>query len=149
MTTLEDVIGSNVMNSAVYKSRHEVVVAESKKLLNIDYNGPLSGVDKRKFKENFGVQLHVCVALWHLLKLHGTEPKMKCQHMLWTLMWLKDYSTEYSLCVKTKVSPKTLRKWTTTVIYEISALDSLLVSPNLLVIADLLFKWNYVLKLLT
>ena len=67
-------------------------------------------VGYRKFRSFFGTSPLVCAVTWDRLLLvrpNNSSP----QHLLWTLMLLKNYSTESINAALTGVSEKTFRQW--------------------------------------
>jgi hypothetical protein len=60
----------------------------------------------------FRVGKDVCEHIWnHLSRYSWKPPQTRPKHLLWTLMFLKLYSTELVLAVMARVSRKTFRKW--------------------------------------
>lgn len=58
---------------------------------------------RRFFLEFFGVNEAVCALVWHKLGINEESNEEDCKgcepcHLLWGLLWLKDYSTEAKLC---------------------------------------------------
>ena len=67
-------------------------------------------VGYRKFRSFFGTSPLVCAVTWDRLLLvrpNNSAP----QHLLWALMFLKNYSTGCVNAALTGVSEKTFRKW--------------------------------------
>lgn len=63
----------------------------------------------RRFKSFFGVSPEVCAKVWNLLVSDATsDPK----HLLWCLLFLKQYGTEHERRVILNADEKTVRKWT-------------------------------------
>lgn len=65
---------------------------------------------QRRFKDFFGISSTMCSILWDIVyyKLPaGCEQK----HFLWSLMFLKQYSTETVNSALARADPKTFRKW--------------------------------------
>jgi hypothetical protein len=67
----------------------------------------------RSFSANFGVVSTIAVYLWNeLVDLRYVGTGHTFVHLLWTLGFLKTYSTEEVLCCSTRsVSHNTHRKW--------------------------------------
>ena len=85
----------------------------------------------RHFKSLFGVHWMVCETLWNLLDDHGRyRETRKPEHLLWTLLFLKCYSSEQVHCTLVRTTAKTYRKWVWRVVEEISGLNTILVSGN-------------------
>jgi len=71
-------------------------------------NSSLTGL--RKFRSFYGISPEVFATLWKLIrnKPEGSEPK----HLLWCMLFLKNYNTEHVNTAITKVDEKTFRLWT-------------------------------------
>ena len=69
----------------------------------------------RTYVSFFGVCPEVTGVIWALIKSKLTK-KLKPKHLLWSLMFLKQYSNETVLCALANTTPKTLRKWVWTVL---------------------------------
>lgn len=79
-------------------------------------------VGLRRFKSFFGVSPNVCAVIWHLIKSDSSssnEPK----HLLWALLFLKQYGTEHERRTILKKDEKTIRKWTFLYIKLIGEMD--------------------------
>ena len=71
-----------------------------------------------------GVHPTVCTFVWGELKQSMlVEDTCKPKHLLWTLIFLKTYTSESSLAVAIGVDEKTLQKWIFIIIYTISDLE--------------------------
>lgn len=70
-------------------------------------NSQLTGL--RKFRSFYGIYPEVFSVLWKKIttKPVGSEPK----HLLWCMLFLKNYNTEHVNCAITKVDEKTFRLW--------------------------------------
>ena len=67
-------------------------------------------IDNRGFRALFGITPYICSMLWAKCigqLSNGAEPK----HLLWTLTFLKVYSTESVHCVLFGTTEKTFQKW--------------------------------------
>lgn len=64
-------------------------------------------VSKRIFKATIGVKPIILVYIWHKYSL---SRYMKCQHLLWALNFIREYSTIDNLCTRWNVSAKTFSK---------------------------------------
>lgn len=76
----------------------------------------------RRYKSFFGVTPTVCSICWEKLKPIlpvGAEPK----HLLWCLLFLKQYGSEHNRRTILKADEKTIRKWTWIFVDLISRLD--------------------------
>ena len=65
---------------------------------------------ERRFKALFGVSSEICAILWEELKV-ARLTNSKPVHLLWALLFLKNYATEDVNCEIASVDPKTFRKW--------------------------------------
>jgi hypothetical protein len=68
------------------------------------------GTGHRRYRAIFGTSPLVCSIVWAKI-LENVPVGGRPQHLLWSLMFLKTYSTEHVLRVTTKVDEKTQRKW--------------------------------------
>lgn len=64
----------------------------------------------RKFKSYFGTTPVVCVAAWDNFD-SARPPKSEQKHLLWALLYLKQYCTEHVNTNLVGVTEKTFRKW--------------------------------------
>lgn len=65
---------------------------------------------QRGFPALFGVMRAICAHLWNLLR--GKIPDhLNPTHLLWSLMFLKCYLTEYVMSPIVRADGKTIRKW--------------------------------------
>ena len=64
---------------------------------------------EKRFISNFGIVSTLCVLLFEYLS--AISDKFQPKHMLWTLNFMKEYSTELQFAAKWKVDEKTFRKW--------------------------------------
>ena len=67
-------------------------------------------IANRRFRGLFGVSPDICAAIWNKLRMllpRGAAPA----HLLWALLFLKNYSTEHVNSVIAGVDEKTFRKW--------------------------------------
>lgn len=69
-----------------------------------------SSVFSRRFKAFFGVDNVMCNKLWMLL-CNSDSPGGKPVHLLWALMFLKNYATEHIHAAIAGCDEKTFRKW--------------------------------------
>lgn len=70
-----------------------------------------ASVALRRFKALFGVTPVVCSIIWEKIRASipkGGEPK----HLLWALLFLKQYSDEHARRSTVGADEKTMRKWT-------------------------------------
>jgi hypothetical protein len=66
----------------------------------------------RKFRSLFGCSPLVCCTMYNkLVEQNLIHNKCRVLHFMWTLVFLKIYSSENALCTLLKCSEKTLRKW--------------------------------------
>ena len=85
----------------------------------------------RRFRSNFGTSPEGCAAIWNLLDPYTTitTKGLSPKHLLWALMFLKVYAKESIHCsMAGGVDEKTFRKWVWLFIYEISFLESAVLS---------------------
>lgn len=85
--------------------------------------------NKRRFKEYFGCSPFLCSVIWSMLAgywLIGGAPEPS--HLLWALLFLKQYSTEAINGALAKCDEKTYRKWVWEMISFIAELDVVSVS---------------------
>lgn len=84
----------------------------------------------RRFKEQFGVTPEVCAKLWTLLDPYATMANaVKPCHLLWALVFLKQYNTESNASSAVGgPDEKTYRKWVWHFVEAISYLESRVVS---------------------
>lgn len=63
----------------------------------------------RRFRTFFGISPELCAILWNRIpdKRPGSEPK----HLLWAMMFLKNYHKEHVSAAIVGVDEKTLRLW--------------------------------------
>ena len=87
-------------------------------------------LEVRRFTEFFGCNPRVAASLWSLLLTHTLVPKGgTIAKLLWTLLFMKEYSPTEALCNIVGVkSPKTFRLFVWAFIDSISMLESELVS---------------------
>lgn len=68
-------------------------------------------VGARRFKSFFGVSSLVCSISWKMLE--STLPlEATPNHLLWSLCFLKQYTSEHTRHVLFQADEKTIRKWT-------------------------------------
>jgi len=78
----------------------------------------------RKMRALYGVSFLVFKIIWCMMEDTGILPeKSTPHHLLWTLCFLKSYSTEDTLATLLGTSRNTLRKWVWTFIPAISKLE--------------------------
>lgn len=84
------------------------------------------------FSSHFGVQPKICKLIWDLLRLNDLMPNRGLpQHLLWALLFLKQYTNEKSLASLAGVgSVKTYKKWVWRFVRGISALKRIVVSSK-------------------
>ena len=86
---------------------------------------PASETTRRRFVSHFGISSCHCAALWNYLEDTDVTMKyveMNKSHLLWTLDLLKGDDTEERLAGRWRVDEKTIRKWTGTLLEELSDL---------------------------
>ena len=84
----------------------------------------------RDFREFFGCGLLVASTLWDLLVKENVLPENgRYNHLLWTLMLMKIYGKEKTLCTLAGgVDKKTFRKWSKEFVVAIRNLEYPVVS---------------------
>jgi hypothetical protein len=84
----------------------------------------------QRFRSLFGVGPEVCGHIWHHLSNYSWKPpRVRPKHLLWTLMFLKLYSTELVLSVMARASRKTFRKWVWLLLPLIADMSPFVVRP--------------------
>lgn len=76
----------------------------------------------RRFKSFFGAPPSVCSIIWDKIKNQvpvGGEPK----HLLWSLLFLKQYTDEHTRRSIVGADEKTIRKWTWIFVELLSEMD--------------------------
>ncbi len=92
----------------------------------------------RKFRCFFGISPQVCSLVWELLKpklCSGAQPK----HLLWSLLFLRQYNAELTNRILVGADEKTFRKWTWYFIKLLSKLDVVIKAS---IINDFFFKFQ-------
>lgn len=83
----------------------------------------------RRFKSFFGVTPIVCSIIWEKLTDElpaGAEPK----HLLWSLLFLKQYSNEHNRRSIVNADEKSIRKWTWIFVELLSNMNVVTLSYN-------------------
>ena len=85
-----------------------------------------STTDDRAFRSIFGVSWNVVANAWNLLEIHNGEHKKTSTHLLWALLFIKQYGNEQGHCMMVGggVSLKTFRKWIWVVLDELAAVSA-------------------------
>jgi len=66
----------------------------------------------REFRSLFGVSASTCLLLWNKLRQHNARPPNATpKHLMWALLFLKSYGTEFCNSSRAKTTRKTFRKW--------------------------------------
>lgn len=76
----------------------------------------------RKFKAFFGVSPKICELVWDQIQ-NKLENDSHPKHLLWALLFLKQYNTETTNSVLIKADEKTIRKYIWNFIHLISELQ--------------------------
>ena len=86
--------------------------------------------EDRDFRENFGCGVIVVHCVWMMMESRGLILNDgMIHHLLWTLMFMKTYTKEKTICALVGIrDPKTLKKWVWLFIDSISDLESSVVS---------------------
>ena len=104
----------------------EYVLSKAREIWGRDPNKARSlGTKDLEFRSFFGCGPLVFLSLWSMLITTDLlPPDGTIVHLLWTLMFLKMYSTQKTLCsLAGGVNPETFRKWTWLFIRAIAALE--------------------------
>ena len=97
--------------------------------------------EDRRFREFFGVGVHVAIIIWTLLVQHSLLPddvEVAIPHLLWAMYFLACYPTTEEGCAaaadpdKGAIDPKTWRKYVWPMIYSLSDLESVVVSSSII-----------------
>jgi hypothetical protein len=93
-------------------------------------NKSLKWIDKEICESLIGVSYDICAELWNLINpLVSASKNAKPKHLLWTLLFLKNYSTEeVSTRVVGGADKKTFREWCWIFIEAIAKLEPEVVS---------------------
>ena len=85
--------------------------------------------EDREFRTHFGCGVLVFITLWNLLLKTNLRPDGgRIEHLLWTLLFLKEYCKQSVLCSMCGgIDKETLKKWTWSFIDAIASLESLVV----------------------
>lgn len=67
--------------------------------------------EERQFRSMYGCHWNVAAKVWDIVMEHGVNKKKEKRHLLWALLWLKQYTNEQSLAALVGVGRKTFRKW--------------------------------------
>ena len=79
-----------------------------------------------RFKAAFGISPLMCRQLWELIGQiadQSLSSNARPKHLLWALMFLRQYNTTEINCAMSGADEKTFRKWSWTFIHLISKLD--------------------------
>lgn len=76
----------------------------------------------RRFKSFFGTTPRICAIIWAMLE-HKRPSKSAPKHLLWCLLFLKQYNVEHTRRAILKTNEKTLRHWTWIYINLLADLD--------------------------
>ena len=66
---------------------------------------------RQRYQYHFGVDPEITAILWVSLERFRMEPEPEPKHLLWTLLFLKQYSPEGVLCTMVNTNERTYRKW--------------------------------------
>jgi hypothetical protein len=88
--------------------------------------------EDRDFREHFGCGVLVALSLWGLLLTTALLPDGgTLEHLLWTLMFMKTYAKQKTLCsLCGGIDPQTLKKWVKLFVEAISSLEPMVVRNN-------------------
>lgn len=82
---------------------------------------PNSLEDLRNFRSHFGVAPVTCVGLWIRIQ-QALPPNATPYHLLWTLLYMKVYASEFTLSGMARKTRTTYRKWVKVVMKSIADL---------------------------
>lgn len=121
--------------------RIPLIEIEAGLIIGIDYK------DKPKtfpaiFRAHFGTTVEICYLLVNEYRVLNAVPKSKPKHLLWGLLFLKQYSNETVLASQCRTTRKTFRKWCWAMIEELSNLEPSLVRLILMSIFIDMVKQN-------
>ena len=109
----------------------DAIIQHARKIWGRDKeNTRAIATEDRDFREMFGCGAQTACILWQLLSSHCVLPiDGRMEHYLWTLMFLKIYAKERTLCTLAGgVDKKTFRKWIWSFIPAIADLEEDVVS---------------------
>jgi hypothetical protein len=88
--------------------------------------------EDRDFREHFGCGALVALTLWGMLLTTDLLPDDgTLEHLLWTLMFMKTYGKQKTLCsLCGGIDPQTLKKWVELFVEAISSLEPMVVSTQ-------------------
>lgn len=81
-----------------------------------------------QFWSMYGISPRVCAGLWAIVYEHGVPHACKPVHLMWTLLFLTLYSTEYQLAMMVRADEKTIQKWVWMIIFALDACQDKYVS---------------------
>ena len=84
------------------------------------------------YRQFFGLSPELTNLVWDLLSSPTIHSRFLPKHLLWALMFLKQYANEGVLSGLAKVTPKTFHKWVWIVIYGLCSRYENFVSERLL-----------------
>ena len=93
------------------------------------YTNSTAGTPKadKRFRSTFGTTPFICELVYEKIvdNIKAVHPSFGPYHLLWGLLFLKNYSNEAMLASKVGCSEKTFRKW-----YHIVVLNIALITAN-------------------
>ena len=123
---LDTILFINIMPKANYDSStfRYIGLALLSRFLDVP-NAGSTECEYERFRASFGTSPFVCSILWNMIKgSEGSLPK----HLLWSLFYLKTFSTERVCASFFRVTEKTFRKWVMIFIKKIGNLTDKVVS---------------------
>jgi len=99
-----------------------VFPSEARKTFHIPPSKESNLVDE-KYRAFIGISAKVTAVVWHLLSIEGGLGSALPFHLLWSLHFLKNYSTEFVNTSIWECSQTSIRKWTWFLIERISHLS--------------------------
>ena len=91
------------------------------------------------YRQFFGLSPEVTCVAWNAISKPTVHAKLLPKHLLWALLFLKQYSNEGVLSSIVRTTPKTYRKWIWIVIEGLSSRYPNTVSKLLIILIYLLF----------
>jgi len=87
------------------------------------------GEHDREFRSLFGAAPSSCLLLWRMLQQRRVLPPLAMpKHLMWALLFLKSYGTEFCNAGRAGTTRKTYRKWVKLMLRSITALTPTVVS---------------------
>ena len=91
------------------------------------YEGRINELNHRRFRATFGTSPRIITILWKVLsKAKKLTNDAREEHLLWALIFLKQYLTEVGMSntIGEGLNEKTIRKWTRIMVRTIASMES-------------------------